>query len=149
MKIHLHIDPTYEQIEIHIYTGEYTEDVEQLVKRLNQLSQTTIIGYLDQDIHVVKIEDIYAILSEGAKVYLETDEQEYETKLKLYEVEEQYGDTFVRINKSTLINLHKLQSIQNKFGKVQALLNNGISFPISRKYLKELKKKLGIGREAK
>ena len=116
---------------------------------MNQLSQTTIIGYLDQDIHVVKIEDIYAILSEGAKVYLETDEQEYETKLKLYEVEEQYGDTFVRINKSTLINLHKLQSIQNKIGKDQALLNNGISFPISRKYLKELKKKLGIGREAK
>lgn len=149
MKIHLHVDETYEQMEIHVYTAEYTEEIERLMQFLNQPATATMIGYIQQDIHVVKLSDIYAVLSEGAKVYIQTEELEYETKQKLYEIEEQYPQTFARINKSTLINIQRLQSIQNKFGLAHVLLNNEVSFPISRKYLKELKSKLGIGREAK
>lgn len=149
MKIHLHIDQSYDQTEIHIYTLEYTEDIKHLMQQLNESVSAVIIGYIDQDIHVVKLDHIYAVISEGAKVYLQTEEQEYETKHKLYEIEELYSKTFVRINKSTLIHIHKLQSIQNKFGLAQVLLSNDVSFPISRRYLKELKSKLGIGRDAK
>lgn len=145
MKIHLHIDSTHEGVEVHIYAAEYTEAIEKLMAKLKQPATETIIGYIRQDIHIVKLEDIYAVISEGAKVYLQTEEQEYETKLKLYEIENQYAKTFARINKSTLINIQKLQSIQNKFGSAQGLLLNDVSFPISRRYLKELKKKLGIG----
>lgn len=98
---------------------------------------------------MLKVSDIYAVFSEDGKVYLQTDDEDYEKKQKLYEIEEQFEKSFVRINKSTLVNLEKLQSIQNKFGMVEVLLNNEVSFPISRRYLKELKRKLGIGREAK
>lgn len=145
MKIHLHVDETVKQIEIHIYTPEYNSKVEKMLQQLKHPTSETIIGYVHQDIHVIKLEDVYAVHSEGAKVYLQTEELEYIAKHKLYEIEEQYTKTFVRINKSTLINLHKLQSIQNKLGMTYCLLNNEISFPISRSYLKQLKTKLGIG----
>ena len=145
MKIHLHIDSTHEEVEVHIYAAEYTEAIEKLMQQLKQPATETIIGYLQQDIHIVKLNDIYAVISEGAKVYLQTDEEEYETKLKLYEMEDQYSKTFARINKSTLININKLQSIQNKLGSAQGILLNDVSFPISRRYMKELKSKLGIG----
>ena len=145
MKIHLHIDSAHEEIELHIYAAEYSETIEKIMQQLKQPATETIIGYLQQDIHIVKLDDIYAVISEGAKVYLQTDEQEYETKLKLYEMEDQYSQTFARINKSILININKLQFIQNKLGSAQAILLNDVSFPISRRYLKELKIKLGIG----
>jgi DNA-binding LytR/AlgR family response regulator len=145
MKIHLHIDSAHEEIEVHIYAAEYSEAIEKIMGQLKQPATETIIGYLQQDIHIVKLNDIYAVISEGAKVYLQTDEQEYETKLKLYEMEDQYSKTFARINKSTLININKLQSIQNKLGSAQGILFNDVRFPISRRYLKELKIKLGIG----
>lgn len=145
MKIHLHIDSAHEEIEVHIYAAEYSEAIEKIMGQLKQPATETIIGYLQQDIHIVKLNDIYAVISEGAKVYLQTDEQEYETKLKLYEMEDQYSKTFARINKSTLININKLQSIQNKLGSAQGILLNDVRFPISRRYLKELKIKLGIG----
>ena len=149
MKINLHIDEAYEQVEVDIFAPEYTKDVERLMQLLKQPHQAAMVGYIQQDIHVVKLDDIYAVVSEGGKIYLQTEEFEYETKQKLYEIEEQYSKTFARINKSTLINLQKLQSIHNKFGMAEVFLDNEISFPISRKYLKELKRKLGIGREAK
>ena len=145
MKIHLHIDSAHEEIELHIYAAEYSETIEKIMQQLKQPATETIIGYLQQDIHIAKLDDIYAVISEGAKVYLQTDEQEYETKLKLYEMEDQYSQTFARINKSILININKLQFIQNKLGSAQAILLNDVSFPISRRYLKELKIKLGIG----
>lgn len=147
MKIHLHIDQMHEQIEVHIYTAEYTEEIEKLMQQLNQSTQTTMIGYLEQDIHILQANEIYAVISEDAKVYLQTEEHDYESKHKLYELEEQYANAFARINKSTLINIRKLQSIQSKLGTPQAVLHNEVSFPISRRYLKELKRKLGIGRE--
>lgn len=149
MKIHLHVDQKHDQTEIHIYTAEYTEAIEKLMQQLKQTNTETMIGYLQQDIHVLKVDDIYAVISEGARVYLQTDEQEYESKQKLYEIEEQYSKAFARINKSTLINMQKLQSIQNKLGLVQVLLQNEVSFPVGRRYLRELKNKLGIGREGR
>lgn len=147
MKIHLHIDEKYKETEIHIYAATYSESIEKVMKQLNEPSQATMIGYLEQDIHVLKVEDIYAVLSEDSKVYLQTDEHEYESKYKLYEIEEKYVQSFARINKSTLINLDHLQMIQQKFGKTHGILLNEVSFPISRRYLKTLKQKLGIGRE--
>lgn len=145
MKIHLHVEDDIEQIEVHIYTPQYDSEIEKILQQLKQPTSATIIGYIEQDIHVLKLEDVYAVVSEGAKVYLQTEELEYIAKQKLYEIEEQYRKTFVRVNKSTLINLNKLQSIQNKLGMAYCLLNNEVSFPISRTYLKLLKSKLGIG----
>lgn len=146
MKINVHIDDQYKETEIHIYAPSYSKEIEKLMKQLQEPTQATMIGYLDQDIHVLKVEDIYAVVTEDARVYLQTEEFEYESKYKLYEIEDKYS-TFARINKSTLINIDFLQMIQGKFGKTEAILLNEISFPISRRYLKTLKEKLGIGRE--
>lgn len=149
MKINIHIDDQYNETEIHIYAPSYSKDIEKLIKQLKEPTQLTMIGYLADDIHVIKLEDIYAVVTEDAKVYIQTEEYEYESKYKLYEIEEKYDATFARINKSTLINISYLQMIQARLGKTEAILSNEISFPISRRYLKMLKEKLGIGRESK
>lgn len=108
MKFHLHIDEVYKEPEVHIYAAAYTEAIEQLMKQQKAPSQAALIGYLNEDIHVLKVEDIYAVVTEDGKIYLHTERDEYESKYKLYEIEETYPETFARINKSTLINLDDL-----------------------------------------
>lgn len=148
MKIHLIINSEIEETEIHIHTKEYNEQIELLMKQLQATQSPTMIdGYFNQDIHMLKVGEIYSIYADGPKVYLQTEEQEFETKKKLYELEVQFSNDFVRVNKSTLINLNKVTSIQlATIGSTQVLLDNGVSIHISRKYLKELKVKLGIGK---
>ncbi|MEC1179663.1 LytTR family DNA-binding domain-containing protein [Metasolibacillus meyeri] len=151
MKIQLTINSALEETEIHIHAKVYNEQVEQLMKQL-QASQTmqmnVLDGYLQQEIYLLKINDIFSIYAGGTKIYLQTDEQEYESKRKLYELEAQLAKDFVRVNKSTLVNIHKISSIQmGKIGTTQLLLENDTNIPVSRKYLKDLKRHLGIGKD--
>ena len=148
MKIHLSINSALQETEIRIHAKEYNEQIEKLMKQLQATQSTMIDGYLQQEIHMLKINDIYSIYAEGAKIFLQTEEQEFESKRKLYELETQFAQDFVRVSKSTLVNINKITSIQmGKIGSTQLLLDNDVSIHVSRKYLKELKNHLGIGRE--
>lgn len=148
MKIQLVIDAKFQETEIHICVKQYDEQIEQLMKQLQVVQTTVIDGYLQQDIHMLKIKDIYFIYAEGAKVYLQTTEHEFESKRKLYELETMLSHDFVRVSKSTLVNIDKIASIQmGRIGSTEIILDDESSVHVSRKYLKELKSRLGIGRE--
>lgn len=149
MQIKLFIDEKYEDLEVHIYAKNYL-DVEQLMKQLNTSNPNTIDGYIAQEIYMLKIPDIYFVYSEGAKVYFQTDEEEFESKRKLYEIEELLEKEFVRVNKSTLVNVSKISSMKmEKSGNMELVMDNDSSCHVSRKYIKGLKERLGIGRSAK
>jgi len=151
LKIHLNINSALEETEVHIYAKEYNEQVERLMKQLQaaQANQSNVLdGYLQQEIHLLKITDIYSIYAEDSRVFLQTEEMEYESKRKLYELEAQLAKDFVRVNKSTLVNVNKITSIgMGKIGTTQLQLDNDVTIHVSRKYLKELKQHLGIGRD--
>lgn len=147
MKIHIHVEPDHQGVDVHIYTATYTDEIDALMQRIQQVHKSTIIGYLDDEIHLIRVEDVYSIYAEDAKVFIQTAEDEYRAKMKLYEIEEQYGHHLVRINKSTLIHIDHIQSLQLKvIGAAQVVLTNEVEIPISRNFIKSLKEKLGIGR---
>lgn len=149
MNIHLHIEPAHEGLDVRVYTAQYDERVEMLMKRLKQQRATTVVGYIEEDIHLIKIEEVFSIFVEEAKVFIQTEEEEYRAKLKLYELEEQFEKQLIRVNKSTLVQINHIQSLQLKaLGTTQVVLSNDVEIPISRKFLKPLKEKLGIGRGA-
>lgn len=147
MKIHLTIESELQQIEVHIHAPEYNEAVEQLMKRLNQQSPSNhIAGYKDSDIHLLQVHEVYSIFSENGKVYLQTDDDEFEAKNKLYELEERFEQQFIRINKATLVNMKKIVAIQSKvLGNPQVVLANDATVSVSRNYFKSLKEALGLG----
>ena len=149
MHIKLIIDERIKETEIQIHANSFTDDIEQIMKLLKSSNTDVIDGYLQQEIYMLKITDIYFIHSEGAKVYFQTDEDEYESKRKLYELEELLEKGFVRVNKSTLVNVSKISFMKmEKIGMIQLVMDNGTTAHVSRVYLKTLKKRLGIGRDA-
>ena len=150
MKIHVTIEKQYEEIEVHLYADAISEEVERLLKRLKTPEVTKVDGYKDQEIHMLKLDDIYSVYAEGAKIFLQTEEEEFESKRKLYEIEEMLAEQFVRVNKSTLVNMDKIASIQlGRLGTPTLILDNEATITVSRNYLKTLKQKLGIGRNAR
>jgi len=150
MKIHVKIEKQYEEIEVHLYANAYSDEVERVMKRLKTPVTTTIDGYKEQEIYMLKIEDIYSVYAEGPKIFFQTEEEEFESKRKLYELEELLSEQFTRVNKSTLINTNKIASIQlGRFGTPTLVLDSEVTVAVSRNYLKPLKQKLGIGRNAR
>lgn len=81
------------------------------------------------------------------KTFCYTADGVYEITLKLYEIEEKYENTdYIRISKSSIVNLNKIKSIRPDFGgKILATMENNEKIYISRQYVPVLKRKLGIG----
>lgn len=145
MKIHLHIDAIHDETEVHIYTATFNEEIEQLMNKLNQSSSETIIGYKDNDIYVLKIDAIFSVSIEDAKVFIQTDDDEFECRLKLYELGDKFPNKLIRINKSTLVNIDKIMAIKSRLlNTPQLILSNEVALPVSRKYYPMLKTKLGV-----
>ena len=146
MKVHLHIENDRTEIEVHIHAPKFDETIEQLMKKINSSTIESIAGYSNGDIHLLKPHEIYSIFTESGKVFLQTDEEEFEAKNKLYELEERFHSSFIRVNKSMLVNIDKIVSIQSKvLGNPQIVLANETVVPVSRNYFKLLKEALGLG----
>lgn len=80
------------------------------------------------------------------KVFAYLEKDVYETKYKLYELEDRLFRTdFFRASKSTVVNLAMVESLSPAFnGRFEACMKNGERLIISRQYVPVLKEKLGL-----
>ena len=99
----------------------------------------------DKSAYVCRLTQIYYIESVDKRTYLYTRDGCYECRERLYELEEKLGAYFVRISKSMIVNLRKIQNVSAEpGGRMVAVLLNGERVIISRSYVKEIKRRLGI-----
>ena len=79
------------------------------------------------------------------RTYIYTRDDCYESRDRLYELEEKLGPYYVRISKSMIVNLRKIQNVcAEPGGRMVAVLLNTERVVISRSYVKEIKRRLGI-----
>ena len=131
---------------------------EQLIIKCHQMSaellralallkaQDTLIAYDGNEIHRIEAVDVYYIEVVDNKTFLYCQDKIYDLKQKLYELEETLtsGD-FLRVSKSVILNLSKIKILSPALsGRFEAALNNGERVIISRQYVNDLKKRLGI-----
>lgn len=82
---------------------------------------------------------------ESEKVYIVADSETYRVGKRMYELLEILGKDFMQVSKSAAINLKYLESVEPSFNGVMLLhLKGGEKEYISRKFVPELKKYLGI-----
>jgi len=117
-------------------------DVERLKTFLVE-SKGTVIGKKNERQFRIPILDIYYFESQDEQTILFTKDDSYAVSEKLYEIES-WGDPFIRVNKSTILNFHFIKSFRPLLNsKLEAMLDNGDLVEISRLYLKAIKLKLG------
>lgn len=98
------------------------------------------------DIVQVAPKDVFYFEAVDNKVFLYLEKEVYETKLKLYELEEHFvGTDFLRVSKSVIMNLAKVKTLSPAFnGRFEATMKNGEKVIVSRQYVPVLKDKLGL-----
>lgn len=138
------IEPGQEE-EIILRCSQIDENLMKLIRSFKQ-ENVKLNLYQNGEVFFISQEDIYYFESVDQKVFAYGKSEVYETKSKLYELEADLPQKdFFRAAKSTILNLNKIKSLAPAFnGRLEALLKNGEKIIISRQYVAELKKKLGL-----
>ncbi len=99
----------------------------------------------DRSTWLCRLTQIYYIESVDKRTFVYTRDDCFESRSRLYELEEKLGMYYVRISKSMIVNLRKIRSVRAEpGGRMVALLLNDEQVVISRSYVREIKRRLGI-----
>ncbi len=134
-----------ENEEIIVRCHEINEEVLNIVEKLKK-NQSILLGSKDSEVFRLNLNDIFYIESVDSKTFICTKENVYESKMKLYEIEHMLQNTnFFRCSKSMILNISKIRSVSPALsGRFEAKLINNEAVVISRQYVPQLKKKLGM-----
>ena len=121
---------------------------ESLTRLINQFKtgKGKMNFYKDGKIVFVEPEEVLFFESVDDTVFAYTKDSVFETKSKLYQLEEELpASIFFRANKAVIVNLDKIDRLAPVFGgRFEAVLENGYKVVVSRNYLNTLKELLGL-----
>ncbi|MCR5399718.1 MAG: LytTR family transcriptional regulator DNA-binding domain-containing protein [Lachnospiraceae bacterium] len=144
MKVEIRKAENYDKEEAVICAVSVTEDIRNAVDILRNNGMSIPVTS-EGDTLMVKTDSIYYIESVDKRTYVYTKTGCHETKYRLYELEDMLGVGFLRCSKAMIVNIRKIRSVRAELNaRLSAELLNGERLIISRGYVKELKKKLGI-----
>ncbi len=145
MKITIIDTPDGQEDELILKCRSVDDNVMKLINLLKTGSSKLNVQK-DGSIFLIDPKEIYYFESVDTKVFAYAKTSVYETKSKLYELEEELdGLNFIRASKSVILNIDKIKSLAPAFGgRFEALLMNGEKVIISRQYVAILKQKLGL-----
>lgn len=141
MKVKIIEDKTIEDNQINITVKSITPEIQ---KWIEELENKSIIGYRREKEYHIKVKNIIFFETDLNTVFAHTNDSYYETKYRLYELEEMLPNYFCRISKSSIINMKEISSLDSKITSSRtAYFHNSQKFTfISRKYYPILKEKL-------
>lgn len=145
MKITIQTPEPGQEEEIILRCNRLDDRLMSLIYQLKSDSQK-LTAYREQEITVLRPKDVFYFESVDNKVFAYCEKEVYEIRRKLYELEaDMAGMDFLRVSKSTIVNVAKIAHLSPAFnGRLEARLKNGEKIIISRQYVPDLKKNLGI-----
>lgn len=144
MQVKIEVSPEYTPPRAVIYTDRLTPEIQRALEIL-QAKSTPVLAERNGRTFPFAAQEVYMVRVENGETKLYTKQEEFSTRKRLYELLNQLGDGFMQISKSCAINLSDIQSVEASFGGSLLLkMKNGLSDYVSRKYLPDLKKYLGL-----
>ena len=152
MKVQLFVSRDLEEPYAEIYTDVLTDNIQKAMALLedenleNEDESNSLLAVKKgSDILLLEFEEIYMIRVEDRQTIVYTESKSYTVKKPLYQIEESLDSDFVRISKSVIVNLRKIERVAPSLkGMMFIELKNGLKDNISRKYLSDFKKALDL-----
>lgn len=146
MKIHVELGESIKEKEIIIKTNTIDNEVLDIQKIISESiqSKSKITLIKEDSEYFISLEDILFFESDDDKVYAHLNKDSYLCKYRLYELEETLPRYFMRVSKSTILNIHHIFSITRSLS-TSALVEFQYTHKkvyISRHYFKPLKERL-------
>ena len=127
-----------------INAHERTSSIDTAIGLLENGEQI-IVGFRDGEKVPCRLSQIYYFESVDDKCFAYTRDACLDMRCRLYEVESNLDFRFFRCSKSMICNLRKIKCVKAESNaRMRAELLNGEVIVITRSYVKELKKKLGL-----
>ena len=122
---------------------EYPEVIE--IKKIIDGKPTEIIGFLPNgSFKLLNLQEVNCFTIIGGKLYAKSDNEKYEIKKRLYEIEGCLPKQFQKISQSCIVNLMRVIKFELFFNGSLACKFADDSEYVSRRYIKNLKERLGI-----
>ena len=127
-------------------TAEHS-DLEELLKSFRSGSktfETHIFVQKSEKLFNLPVEEIVYLEASGDYTVITTKNDQFVSSSGIGKLEEIMDpDTFIRVHRSTIINLNCLKEIERHFnGGMVVKMQSGKSFPVSRTYAKLIRKKV-------
>jgi DNA-binding LytR/AlgR family response regulator len=143
MKIVIQSDSSVQETTLSITCKDITPELERLIS-VFRLADKKLSAKKNGEVHLIELKSVLYVESLERNTFIYTDDDVYESNYRLYELESMLGEcNFVRVNKSTLLNLNKIKSIKSDIDRrIRVTLENGYQLIISRSYAEEFKSKI-------
>ena len=143
MKLRIVIDPNRDD-EILIYAHKKTPLICEIEEFVNNNS-FDLTGYTEYETVKLNLNDVYCFTTEDNKVYALTENEKYRLKSRLYQLEENLSDNFVKINQSCIANIRKIERFDTSVsGTLLIKFKNGYKDYVSRRQMKAVKERFGL-----
>lgn len=145
LKIAINVNKDVKEIEIAISCSRLTPELEKILATLRILDKQLMV-FKDDETYLLDVSKVIYLEAVDRKTFVYTDDDVYESGLKLYELEQQLDECgFFRASKSCVIQLKYIKSLKADINrKIRVTLENGEQIMVSRQYAEGLKKKLGV-----
>lgn len=144
MKVKIDISPQYDK-EIIIRSFVEDEEIKAIVESLKNIEKhfTQITGYIDETTYSIELDKIIFFETSERRVYAHKINKSFLIRHRLYELEEKLPDNFLRVSKSTILNVNEISSLSRSVtGNLVQFKDTYKKIYVSRRFLKELKNKL-------
>ena len=143
MKLKIFIDKDHEE-EVIVYTRKRTELVSAIEKLINQ-NDMNLMGFNETEVVPLTAEEVFCFISENGKVYAITEKEKLLIRQRLYQLEENLSDDFLKINQSCLANVKRIARFDTSIsGNLTVRFRNGYTDYVSRRNLRNIKERFGI-----
>jgi len=152
MRVEIEVNPDITEETAILRVPKMTPELISLVEILEASNHsmpdqsTLLVAKKDDKVFLIEPDKIDIIRSEGGKVTLYDNKgQSYGLTKSLNEILEQLPNHFVRISKSAIVNINRVDHLSNSFDRTMyIMMENGVHDYITRKYLGDIKERLGI-----
>ena len=143
MRFRIFIDKEHEE-EVLIYAHEKTPLVDKIEKLISD-DTFELIGYKDREAVRLCINDVFCFVAEDNKVFAMTESEKFSLRFRLYQIEDNLSDNFIRLNQSCIANINMIDRFDASIsGTLVVLFKNGYRDFVSRRQMKNIKERFGL-----
>lgn len=149
MKVEFKKDESlHDEIRVEVKSAEQDSTINKLLAYISKFDkqERSLLPIKTSDrIVTIKMNTLIKIEVQATSLTYYTTAEVVKTTGRLYQVLEVLNDNFVQVSRHSIINLNYLESIENGFaGNMIVMLANNLKTDVTRKYLPELEKELGL-----
>lgn len=141
MKLKIIEDISLDDDEVTLICKRITPEIKDLI---TLFQSDTLLGYRRGQEVMIPLHDIIFFETENELVYVHTKGEHFETKYRLYELENLLPTSFCRISKSGIVNTQQITAMEKSLtsNRVLTFKDSHKIIYVSRKYYPILKEKL-------